>query len=319
MVDTKRRASVVVAASEAGKPLIDVLSSRFRYHDRNQWLEHIDRNRLMINGYPACADTVLRSGDFLEYCFQPIPEPPVDADFSIVFEDRHILVINKPPCLPCHPSGRYFHHTLWSLLRKAGIRSHMELINRIDRETSGLVLIAKTPEAAHACRHQFEKRRVFKRYLALVHGRFTEKRIMAQGWMAPDSASRIRKKQRFYPLDRTPAHHARACATVICKRKTGDRISLVQAFARTGRTHQIRATLLALGYPVVGDKLYGLDEEIFIRFIEDRISNADVEKLMLSHQALHAAELRLLHPESRLPVRFLAPMPADMKNLADQQ
>lgn len=318
MVDTKRRASIVIATFEAGKPLIDFLSSRFRYHDRNQWLEHIDQNRLMINGFPAAADSVLQAGDFLEYCFQSIPEPTVDPDFSIIFEDRHILVINKPPCLPCHPAGRYFYHTLWSLLRKAGICSHMELINRIDRETSGLVLIAKTSEAAHVCRHQFEKRRVFKRYLALVHGRFTEKRIMARGWIAPDSASRIRKKQRFYPLARTPALNAKACTTLICKKNSGDRVSLVQAVARTGRNHQIRATLLALGYPVVGDKLYGLDEEIFIRFIENRLDHADMAKLMISHQALHAAELQLLHPESQLPVRFLAPMPAEMKKLADQ-
>lgn len=317
MVDPKRRASVVVSASEAGKPLIAVLSSRFRYHDRNQWLEHIDQNRLLINGYPACADAVLQYGDFLEYCFQPIPEPPVDPDFSIVFEDRRILVINKPPCLPCHPSGRYFHHTLWSLLRKAGICSHMELINRIDRETSGLVLIAKTSEAARACRHQLEKHRVFKRYLALVHGRFTAKSIAARGWIGQDRSSVIRKKQRYFPFFQTPPK-ARACSTWIFEEKTGDRISLVQAVARTGRNHQIRATLLALGYPVVGDKLYGLDERIFIRFIEDRLDHADMERLMLSHQALHAAELRLLHPESRLPVRFLAPMPPDMKKLADQ-
>ena len=317
MFDPKRRAFVVVSAFEAGKTLIDFLSSRFRYHDRKQWLERIDQNRLTINDFPACAGAVLQAGDFLEYCFQSIPEPPVDPDFSIVFEDRRILVINKPPCLPCHPSGRYFHHTLWSLLKKAGICSHMELINRIDRETSGLVLIAKTSEAARACRHQFEKHRVFKRYLALVHGRFTAKSIAARGWIGQDRSSVIRKKQQYFPPFPAPPK-ARACSTWIFGEKAGDRISLIQAVARTGRNHQIRATLLALGYPVVGDKLYGLDEGIFIRFIEDRIDRADMERLMLSHQALHAAELRLLHPESRLPVCFLAPMPADMKKLADQ-
>ena len=314
----KRRAVLHIGPNEAGTSVLDLLSGRFTYHRPEQWEALIAGAQIHLNRRPAGPRESLKLGDRLEYVGADLPEPSVDRDYSILFEDHHLLVVDKPANLPCHPAGRYFNHTLWALLKAGGHYPCLAPVHRLDRETSGIVVLAKTPVALKACQQQFREHQPHKLYLALVEGRFPRRSVTAAGFLAPDPGSAIRKKRRFYPMlsVTTPPVGACSCTTFLRRLTVCGDLSLVAVRPQTGRTHQIRATLLRLGYLLVGDKIYGLDETLFLRFIDDRLSAADRLCLRLPRQALHAARLGLKHPCTGQPLVFKAPLPADMRRLA---
>ncbi|HIJ54885.1 MAG TPA: RluA family pseudouridine synthase [Deltaproteobacteria bacterium] len=319
MANIKRRASVRIRPHEAGLKLLDFLTDRFTYKNRNQWQKSIVAGSLRVNRKATISDRILECDDTVEYRPPEQPEPSIDQDFTILYEDEDLLAINKSGNLPCHPSGRYFTRTLWYLLKNTKNLDYMGMINRLDRETSGIVLIAKNKEAARCCRQQFERRTVQKHYSVLVEGPFPKEPIHARGMLELSAESEIRKKYKFSPIpsDEENTAAGKFCETIFKNQDRFKEISLISAVLITGRTHQIRATLNSLGYPVVGDKLYGVDETIYLRFISDQLTDKDSRRLRIPRQALHAAMLRLEHPTRNTPMTFEAPMPSDMLKLME--
>ena len=318
---SERRAGTIVRRRDRSGPLLDYLVARFTYHDRDRWEELVRRGRLSVNDEPADETTVLIPGDVVEFRVpEDEPEPPVDRNVSVLFEDESILAVHKPPDLPCHPGGRYFRNTLWALLLEQRPNAGpLFLLNRIDRETSGIVLAAKSRWAAGALGRQFQRKQVSKRYLALVEGSFPESPMEARGFLSRDPGSAVRKRRKYHeaPLPEHGGGDAQPCQTVLTGLGTFGGVSLVEALPRTGRLHQIRATLHALGHPLVGDKLYGPDEGIFLRFIRGEITLEDHRRLRLPRQALHAAELRILHPATGGRLSLKAELPPDMRGLME--
>jgi 23S rRNA pseudouridine955/2504/2580 synthase/23S rRNA pseudouridine1911/1915/1917 synthase len=312
-----REIRFTVREKDAGKALAAFLAGRFTYHSETEWRRLIREGRVEVNGATADPDRPLAAGDALRYDVSGLPEPPVDAAFRVVSDDPLLLVVDKPGNLPCHPGGRYFNHTLWALLReRCGVETPV-LVNRLDRETSGLVLVAKTPAAAANLQKQFAAHAVAKRYTVFVEGAFPE-RIEAAGWLAPDPRSAVRKKRRFLPAaagSPAPAEGAEWAETAFERERLCDGFSVVTALPRTGRLHQLRATLLSLGYPVTGDKLYGVDETIFLRFCGGALTPEDGARLRLPRQALHAGALRFRHPRFGAWTEASAPLPPDMAAL----
>ena len=319
----RRHIRFQIPKDRAGVSLLDFVTSRFPYHTREGWAEAIAAKRLRVNERATAVDRVLQYRDVIEYTGADIREPAANLHVERVFEDSEILVVNKPPNLACHPGGRYFHHTLWAVLRNEfGIESPA-FINRLDRETSGLVLIAKTEGAEKNCRAQFAGRAVEKRYIGLVEGEFPE-RILATGYLVEDPASPVKKKRLFVPcaVEAPPLAGAREsewAVTEFRRLAVHGAISAVEARPATGRLHQIRAVLEALGFPVVGDKLYGGDPGVFLRFCREELTDDDRRKLRLDRQALHAAGLRFRHPRFGKPISLEAPLPEDMAELMRQQ
>ncbi len=313
----KRKAKCRIAPEHAGRTVLAFLSLRFTYHTPGEWKELCEDGRVFRNALPSGPKDILRPGDVVEYIDFDRKEPPVEIDYSILYEDAYLLVINKPGNLPCHPGGRYFENTLWSLLKKNHSAEFLAFVNRIDRETSGIVMVAKTPAAVSACRKQFEKNRVHKRYIVGVEGVFPPKVVCSSGYLVRDETSQVRKKKKFVSAEATPVafNNAQACKTSFLSLSCHSGISLVAAKPISGRTHQIRATLCTIGYPVVGDKLYGVDDIMFLRFIEDRLDEGDRRKLRLDRQALHAASLLMTHPNTARPIHFKAPLPLDIASL----
>lgn len=317
----KRRIQQTIPPERAGISLLEFLSGLFTYHSRDEWSAHIAANRVRIHDRPAAADQRLGGGDTVEFIAPERPEPPVSFAVEIVFEDDQVLVVNKPANLPCHPAGRYFNHTLWAWLKTHHGVATPALINRLDRETSGLLLIAKTRTAETACRSQFVKRSVVKRYVALVEGEFPEA-LEARGWLRPDPGSGVHKRRCFMPGDAEPESRiaqadpsgaAEWAETDFRRLRSAKGVSEVEAVLHTGRLHQIRATLCSLGFPVVGDKLYGPDPMMFVRFCTDALTDDDRRRLRMNRQALHAAEFSFTHPLSREPIHLTAPLPPDME------
>ena len=296
----------MIRPEEAGMALDVWLSKRFTYHKLEEWRELISDRRVIVDGDRVKPSLVLKEGHEVEYHPHDLPEPPVLTDYGVVFEDEDYLVINKPPDLPCHPAGRYFEHTLWFLLRQR--YSDVRLANRIDRETSGLILIGRSKQATRKLGLQFERRQVEKEYLCVVEGEFPEQ-LSAIGVLVSDEVSPVLKKRKFQKEGEgdTAETHFKCLGQ-------GGGLSLVHCILHTGRLHQIRVTLCSLGYPIVGDKIYGLDDQFYLRLIEDKLTDEDRTKLRLSHQALHAWKLRFKSPRGEYK-EFTAPLPADVQAL----
>lgn len=319
----QRTTSVRIQPHQAGQQLLDFVSQRFTYRSREEWQAELAAHRFLLNDDEARPDYILAQGDRLVYLMPALVEPPVDSNYTVLYEDADLLVIDKPAPLPCHPGGRFFAHTLWAMLKENHGLDEPRLVNRLDRETSGIVLVAKNKAAARLCQEQFAQRRVEKVYLVMVEGDFsdTSAPVEAPGWLGPDPNSAVRKKMRFYPEQKNAPPGAVESSTTF-RRISGTpdaSLSLLEARPHTGRCHQIRATLLHLGFPVVGDKLYGVNEQLFLRFQEDRLSEADHALLRLPRQALHAASLRLNHPGSGRELEFSASLPSALQRLLEKK
>lgn len=280
-----RRRSVSPGQEWEGRNLIDFLLSRFTYQNREQWESHVRERRITLNGEETLPEAVLRRGDEIGFLPPEREEPEVPRDWRLLLEDGDYLFFYKPGGLPVHPAGTYQKHTLWNFLEPAYGRLH--LVNRLDRETSGVVAAARTPKAAAAAARALGEPDREKTYRVLVEGKFPEF-ADAEGWLAPNELSPVRKERRFLTEAREGAERCRTRFTLL--RESGG-VSELRAELDTGRTHQIRATLKSLGFPVVGDKLYGPDPEIFLRFIGGGLTETDRERLRMNRQALHCERL----------------------------
>jgi 23S rRNA pseudouridine955/2504/2580 synthase/23S rRNA pseudouridine1911/1915/1917 synthase len=324
----RREIRFVVPPERAGVVLLEFLATRFTYHTREGWIERMAEGRVTVNARPVAPEQTLLAGDVLAYEASDIPEPPMDDRIDLVHLDDVLAVVNKSGNLTCHPGGRYFNHTLWALLKKRHGVDDPTFVNRIDRETSGLVVVARAPAAALNLRAQFSGRAVEKRYVALVEGAFPPA-LSAAGWVAVDFSGELLKKRRFVPVqvsERVPGaaiHPPADCppvtpdaqwaATEFRLLAAHGPVSEIEARPLTGRLHQIRVTLQTLGFPVVGDKMYGLDPSVFLRFCRDACTPEDRIRMRMQRQALHAAGLRFRHPRFGRSLAFALPLPEDMR------
>jgi 23S rRNA pseudouridine1911/1915/1917 synthase len=210
--------------------------------------------------------------------------------FEIVYEDAGLLVINKPAGLVCHPTKGDAMSSLISRVRlHLGSNGRPHLVNRLDRETSGLVVVAKTEPAVRLLRKVWENRRVEKEYLAIVHGRVREERGTIAVALGRDLDSHVAIKDRVCDGG-TPA---RTDFEVLRRfaRAEGE-FTVLRVTPHTGRKHQIRIHLAHAGYPIVGDKLYGGDEDLYMALVGDRLTEEQRGRLILPYQALHASSVR---------------------------
>ena len=227
-------------------------------------------------------------------------------------------MVEKPPFLLVHPTKPDGPRTLWGELKhllafEIANGGQVSIVNRLDRETSGLVLVAKNSSAARRFGLMMQEQRIAKEYLAIVWGwpewesQTVDAPLARQGVHAP---SPIWLKQAIHPLG-APARTDFAVEKRFTRGMAGERFSIVRAVPQTGRTHQIRVHLASLGHPIVGDKIYGPDEKLYLEFIETGWTPELAGKLLLPRHALHSAVLEIDDGE-----RWTSELPHDLVTFA---
>ena len=242
------------------------------------------------------------------------------AAFLVVDESDDYIVVDKPPFLLAHPTKPDGPRTLWGELRnllayEIANGGQVSIVNRLDRETSGLVLVAKTAVAARQFGLLMQQQRIEKEYLAIVSGwpswdaRIVNAPLARQG---THERSAIWLKQAVHPLGAAAVTELRVEQRFQRATATGDKFSLIRAVPQTGRTHQIRVHLSSVGHAIVGDKIYGPDEQLYLRFIQTGWTPELERQLLLPRHALHAASLAVPGVGA-----WESPLPADLASWLD--
>src|ERR1051326_171029 len=300
-----------VPPADAGVRLDAYLATRIEGWSRARLQRLIETEDVLVNGKPAKPSYKLREADQLEVELTApvstsfVPEPiPLD----IVYEDETLVVVNKPAGLVVHPAAGINSGTLANALAYhfqqlpdsgAGVRPG--IVHRLDRDTSGLLVVAKTEAALEHLSDQFRDRTVFKSYAALVHGRVSTESGSIDQPLARDPTSRTRM---------AVVRGGRSALSLYRVRQRFDRFTLLDVELKTGRTHQIRVHLAWLKHPVVGDETYGAGRD---NTIQDAKLRAVVRNL--GRHFLHAEKLAFTHPETGQRVEFNSPLPPELAGL----
>lgn len=271
---------------------------------RARWQTLIREGFVMVNGRPCKPSARLHCGDAIEATIPPAAPTQLEPEpmaLDVLYEDSDILVLNKPPGLvihpaPGHPSGTLVNALLHHCQDLAGIGGELRpgIVHRLDRDTSGVLVVAKNQSALERLAAQFKRRQVRKVYWALAWGHFGKKSGVVETLIGRDPHNRKKMSARV-PRGRL------AITRYEVLREFGD-ACLVQVLIETGRTHQIRVHLAHIGHPVVGDRQYG----------RVRVSK---RRLAAPRQMLHARTIVFKHPRSGRVLEFTAPLPDDMQQL----
>jgi len=306
--------SLVVAPDEAGQRLDAWLARRLPALSRSRLQALIAAGRVRLDSAPARASTRVRAGQAAHVSVPP-PEPaepqPEDIPLRVVYEDTALLVLDKPAGLVVHPGAGAPRGTLVNaLLARVGGLSGIGgvlrpgIVHRLDKGTSGLLVVAKSDAAHRALAQQFASRTVEKEYLALVHG--------VPGRASGEVGAAIGRDpvQRRRMSVRAPRGREARTSWSVAERLDG--AALLRVHIHTGRTHQIRVHLASIGHPVAGDSVYG-----GTRTPSARREAARQALQSLARPALHAARLSFVHPASGERLRFEAPLPPDLATLLE--
>lgn len=305
---------LVVPPELAGLRLDHFLKTQIARLSRTKIQQIIETQLTRDDGTSAKAATTVVTGDRFVIRRPARPEPPCPRTFGVLVDDPRVLVIDKPAGLPVHASAKFYFNTLTRVLgERYPDEPEMQICHRIDRETSGCLVVARDREAAAVLKHAFEHKLVTKTYLALVHGE-----PPWSGEVTLDIPLRLAQ-----PGDPTRLPHVRMLAgpggsqaiTRVRLVEQRGRFALVRCTLVTGRQHQIRAHLAAAGYPIVGDKLYAHGDDAFIEFCDRGLTPALAARFVLWRHALHASTIDVPHPAGGR-VTAEAPLPADMASLA---
>lgn len=300
--------------SDAGLRLDAYLAARIEGWSRARLQRLIEAGDVLVAGTVAKPAYKLRANEAIEVDLAASPAAeflPEEIPLDIIYEDADLIVVNKPAGLVVHPAAGIASGTLanalafhFQKLSARGGAARPGIVHRLDKDTSGLLVVAKNEETHERLADQFRARQVFKSYVALVHGNVEKNSGTIDQPIARDPRNRTRM---------AIVRGGRAATSTYRVRRRYNRFTLLDVEIKTGRTHQIRVHLASLKHPVVGDHVYGGGRDNSLR--NPKLRQA-IRKL--GRQFLHAETLGLHHPRSGEPLRFSAPPPAELASFLRQ-
>ena len=318
--------TIVVPIEAAGQRLDHFLATRLEGLSRSRAQLLLDQGDVLVNGAQPKASLKLRGNEQIVITGEPHPTPlkaePENIALDVVYEDEVMAVVNKPAGMMVHAGagmnddarnrGTLVNALLYrfNTLSKTGGELRPGIVHRLDKATSGLIIVAKNDAAHAALAEMFSSRRIHKMYLALVQGQMERDRGSVTASVGRDPVRRTRMTTR-------PTENARSAVShyEVLRRITGrfGKFTLVRVRIETGRTHQIRVHMASLGHPVVGDTLYGASGQLTEQVGAPRKGKKnEPEKLRLGRNFLHATRLEFAHPVTHRPMELEARLPADL-------
>lgn len=295
--------------TDTGKRLDAFLSEKIHDWSRVRLQKVVADGDVSVNETQAKSSYKVRAADRIEI---ELPEPviktfePEDIPLDIVFEDEFLAVINKPAGMVVHPGAGVSAGTLANAVafhfklqvENAKFENRVGIVHRLDKDTSGLIVIAKTEEIHEQLSEQFKNREVFKSYVALVHGEIAEKSGQINQPIAREKHNRTKMAIRT---------HGRAALSLWQIRKRYERFTSLNVEIKTGRTHQIRVHLAHINHPVVGDETYNGGRDNNMKDDAVRVAIKDLGRFFL-----HAERLSFTHPKTAERLDFYAPLPEEL-------
>ena len=312
---------------DAGKRLDAFLSEKIENRSRSRLQKLIDDGEATVNQETAKSSCKLRVDDEVEI---ELTEPPADnfepenIALTVVYEDEFLAVINKPSGMVVHPGAGISSGTLANALafrfniqyseleiengadeqsKIQNLKSKIGIVHRLDKDTSGLLVVAKNEEIHEQLSEQFREREVFKSYVALVHGAVEGNAGTIDQPIAREKHNRTKMAIRA---------HGRNAISLWKVRKRFEKFTLLNVEIKTGRTHQIRVHLMSINHPVVGDETYNAGRDKTIKDLSVRQAITDLNRFFL-----HAERLSFTHPKTSERLEFYVPMPPELKGLVE--
>ena len=323
---TETRA-IEVPPEAAGHRLDLFLTEQLEGVSRSRVQLLIEQGGVLVNGEPAKARLKLRGGETIAISGDPHPAPlkavAEDIPLDVVYEDADLAVINKPAGMMVHAGsgqnedarsrGTLVNALLhrFQALSSTGGDLRPGIVHRLDKATSGLIVVAKNDRAHAALGAMFASRQMRKTYLALVHGSVERARGSLTASISRDPVRRTRMTTRPNENARTAVSHYEVTQRLTTR---FGKFTLVQVRIETGRTHQIRVHMASIGHPVVGDTLYGGAGQL-TEMLNSRRGKAEPERIRLGRNFLHAARLEFVHPLTKKPLALEAQLPPEFAEL----
>jgi 23S rRNA pseudouridine1911/1915/1917 synthase len=321
-----------VPPEAAGQRLDHFIATQLEGVSRSRVQLLLDQGDVLVNGALSKPSLRLRGGEQILITGEPHPAPlkatPQNIPLDVVYEDKHLAVINKPAGMMVHAgagetedarnSNTLVNAILYRFkaLSSTGGELRPGIVHRLDKETSGLIIVAKS-DAAHArLAELFSTRQIRKTYIALVHGRIERQKGTITAALSRDPVRRTRMTTR-------PAENSRSAIShyeVVQRLDTRfGKFTLVRVRIETGRTHQIRVHMASIGHPIVGDTLYGAPSQLTDQIALQAASRSarrrsEIERLKLGRNFLHAACLEFVHPATCKSLELEAPLPAELES-----
>lgn len=313
-------------SEDVGKRLDAFLAEKIEGWSRSRLQKLIDDGDVLVNQQKSKSSYKLRAGDEIEVELTELPAEtfePENIPLDICFEDEFLAVINKPAGMIVHPGAGVNSGTLANAIAwhfkfqisnyeledeeipnpKARIRNRIGIVHRLDKDTSGLIVVAKTEDVHEKLAEQFRNREVFKSYLALVHGETWENSGKIDQPIAREKHNRTKMGIRA---------HGRSALSLWKVRKRFEKFTLLEVEIKTGRTHQIRVHLASINHPVVGDETYNAGRDKTVADLEIRQAITKLNRFFL-----HAEKLGFTHPQTGEFLKFVAPLPNELTGFLD--